>query len=78
MPEATEIWQVDVNGTVYGIQSATNHLHLGFDIKDKEIVVDTTFDVPLEDHDIKIPKVVNQKIASVIMVEVKANLKPKA
>jgi hypothetical protein len=30
----------DVNGTVYGIQSATNHLHLGFDIKDKEIVHD--------------------------------------
>lgn len=47
-------------------------------IKDKEMMVDTTFDVPLEDHNIKIPKVVNQKIASVIMVEVKATLKPKA
>jgi polyisoprenoid-binding protein YceI len=47
-------------------------------IKDSEIGVDTTFDVPLEDHDITIPKVVNQKIASVIMVEVKASLKPKA
>jgi hypothetical protein len=30
----------DVNGNVYGMQSATNHLHLGFDIKDKEIVHD--------------------------------------
>lgn len=47
-------------------------------IKDKEIFVDTNFEVPLEEHNIKIPKVVNQKIASVIMVEVKANLKPKA
>lgn len=46
-------------------------------IKDKEILIETNFEVPLEDHNIKIPKVVNQKIASVIMVEVKANLKPK-
>lgn len=30
----------DVNGIVYGIQSLTNHLHLGFDIKDKEIIHD--------------------------------------
>lgn len=30
----------DVNGNVYGMQSATNHLHLGFDMKDKEIIHD--------------------------------------
>ncbi len=47
-------------------------------IKDKEILVETSFEVPLDDHNIKIPKVVNQKIASIIMVEVKVNLKPKA
>ena len=28
----------DINGTVYGMQYATNHLHLGFDIKDKEVI----------------------------------------
>jgi S1-C subfamily serine protease len=28
----------DSNGQVYGMQSATNHLHLGFDIKGKEIL----------------------------------------
>lgn len=28
----------DVHGNIYGMQSATNHLYLGFDIKDKEIV----------------------------------------
>jgi hypothetical protein len=28
----------DKDGNVYGMQSATNHLHLGFDIKDKEII----------------------------------------
>jgi polyisoprenoid-binding protein YceI len=47
-------------------------------IKDNEISIDTTFEVPLDDHNIKIPKVVNQKIASIIMVDVKATLKPKA
>ncbi len=30
----------DTNGTIYGMQYATNHLHLGFDIKDREIVND--------------------------------------
>ncbi|MFP5039607.1 serine protease [Parasediminibacterium sp. JCM 36343] len=30
----------DVNGHVYGMQSATTHLHLGFDLKDKEIIND--------------------------------------
>lgn len=47
-------------------------------VKDKEILIETSFEVPLDDHNIKVPKVVNQKIASVIMVEVKATLKPKA
>lgn len=47
-------------------------------VKNKEILVESKFEVLLEDHNIKIPKVVNQKIASVIMVEMKANLKPKA
>ena len=30
----------DTTGVVYGMQYATNHLHLGFDIKDKEIIRD--------------------------------------
>lgn len=47
-------------------------------VKDKEILVETSFEVPLDDHNIKIPKVVNQKIASIIKVDVKVNLKPKA
>ena len=28
----------DTDGVIYGMQSATNHLHLGFDMKDKEII----------------------------------------
>lgn len=47
-------------------------------IKDKEVMVEANFEVPLDDHNIKVPKVVNQKIASVIMVELKATLKPKS
>jgi hypothetical protein len=30
----------DLEGKVYGMQFATNHLHLGFDMKDKEIIQD--------------------------------------
>ncbi len=30
----------DTEGSVYGMQYATNHLYLGFDIKDKEIIHD--------------------------------------
>jgi hypothetical protein len=30
----------DMEGKVYGMQYATNHLHLGFDIKEKEIIQD--------------------------------------
>jgi hypothetical protein len=30
----------DRDGIVYGMQYATNHLHLGFDIKDKEVITD--------------------------------------
>lgn len=44
-------------------------------VKDKEI--ETNFDMPLADHNIKIPKIVNQKIAPVINVQVKAILKQK-
>ena len=47
-------------------------------IKETGVEIETEFDVPLEDHNIKIPKVVNQKIASVITVHVRAALRPKA
>lgn len=47
-------------------------------VKEKTIEVETSFEVALEDHNINIPKVVNQKIASMIMVELKAAMKPKS
>ena len=30
----------DTEGRIYGMQFATNHLHLGFDMKDKELIID--------------------------------------
>ncbi|MDO8999383.1 MAG: YceI family protein [Bacteroidota bacterium] len=47
-------------------------------VTDTEIIIDANFEVPLEDHNISVPKVVNQKIASVIMVSVAATLKKKS
>jgi polyisoprenoid-binding protein YceI len=47
-------------------------------VKEKEVSIDTNFQVPLEEHNIRVPRVVNQKIASVIVVDVKATLKPKS
>ena len=29
----------DTNGVIYGLQSSTRHLHLGFDIEDREVLV---------------------------------------
>jgi polyisoprenoid-binding protein YceI len=47
-------------------------------VKDKEITIETKFEVPLDEHNIKVPKIVNQKIASVIMVDLKSVLTPKS
>jgi polyisoprenoid-binding protein YceI len=47
-------------------------------VKDGQVEAESEFEVPLGDHDIKVPKIVNQKIASVIMVQYKGVLKPKA
>jgi polyisoprenoid-binding protein YceI len=47
-------------------------------VKEKSAEIDTDFDVPLDEHNIKVPKIVNQKIAAVITVQVKATLKPQS
>jgi len=63
--------------TVHGTEKE-KIVKVKLNIKDNGIEIETEFEVPLEDHNIKIPKVVNQKIASVITVSVKAILRPKA
>ncbi len=46
-------------------------------VKSAGIDFDAEFDVPLEEHNIKVPKVVNQKIAQVIRVSARGTLLPK-
>jgi hypothetical protein len=43
-------------------------------IKNKSLVIESDFSVPLADHNISIPKIVNQKIASEIEVSLRATL----
>lgn len=46
-------------------------------VKDKKIKISSEFTILLSEHDIKVPKVVHEKIASEIKVEVNALLVPK-
>jgi hypothetical protein len=43
-------------------------------VKPTGLSLKTTFEVPLSDHEILIPRIVNQKIAEIITVELKADL----
>ena len=45
-------------------------------VKQGEMQVRSSFVIPLTDHNIKIPRIVNQKISSEIQVEILAALKP--
>ncbi len=63
--------------TIHGVDKE-RIIKVKITIKDKQIEIDSTFEIPLEDHNIKVPKIVNQKIASVISVQSIATLKPKS
>jgi hypothetical protein len=65
------------NFTIHGV-SKEKIVKVKVTVKEKDVDIESKFDVLLDDHNIKIPKIVNQKIASVIAVEVTATLKPKA
>ncbi len=47
-------------------------------IKNNIIYIESKFNILLADHSIKVPKVVHEKIASEIGIDVKAELKPKS
>lgn len=47
-------------------------------IKGDAVSIKADFDVTLADHEISIPRIVTQKIAEVVSVELNATLKPKA
>ena len=49
-------------------------IKVSIDIQEKSILIKSTFSIPLQDHDINIPKIVNQKIAEDLEVNVSAKL----
>lgn len=51
-------------------------IKVNLDVQSDLITVRSVFDVELENHNIKIPRIVNQKIAPVINVTIEAVLKP--
>ena len=46
-------------------------------VKDGKISISCEFDILLKDHKIKIPKIVTEKIAESVLVQVNINLAPK-
>lgn len=47
-------------------------------VKENELLISALFDVPLQDHDIRIPRLVYQKIAPVVTVTLNASMKREA
>jgi hypothetical protein len=66
---------VRVKGTlnIHGVERE-RIIRSEIDIKDKSVIIHAQFSVMLEEHDIRVPKVVNQKIAEKILVTVDAEL----
>lgn len=62
--------------TVHGIDQE-RIVKVNVTVKNHMIFIESTFSILLADHSIKVPKVVHEKIASEINIEVKAELKPK-
>ena len=63
--------ELDIHG-----QKQTRIIKGKITVRDKDLSVETNFIVPLADHNISIPKIVSQKIATEIKVSVVATLTP--
>lgn len=61
--------ELDVHG-----QKQTRIIKAKLTVRKNELLVDADFNVPLADHNISIPRIVSQKIATEIDVKFKANL----
>lgn len=62
--------------SVHGIE-VSKTIKCKMTIKGKEIKITSTFKVILEDHGIRIPSVVNQKIAEEITISINSSLSPR-
>ncbi|UTW62500.1 YceI family protein [bacterium SCSIO 12741] len=71
--------QVKVKGSlnIHGI-SKERTLDATLEITDNKLIINSQFEVPLADHNIKIPTIVNQKIAKMITCTVQAEMVPKS
>jgi len=67
--------KVRAKGTlnIHGVETE-RIIEAQLEVKGERLFIKSTFDVPLADHNIKIPKIVNQKIATEIHVVVEAEL----
>lgn len=72
------VYKVTVKGTLnlHGVEKEKEIKGI-LTVSDGKTEVRSKFEVPLEDHNIKIPKIVDQKIAEVITCDVKATMVPK-
>lgn len=61
--------------TIHGVEQE-RIIKVTLDVKDGQILIKSTFTVALEDHNINIPRIVNQKIAEEVEVTVTAKLEP--
>ncbi len=68
-------YKVRAKGTlnIHGVETE-RVIDAQIEVHGTSLHIKSTFSVPLADHDIKIPKIVNQKIATEIQVVVKAEL----
>lgn len=61
--------ELDIHG-----QKQTRIIKARLSVKKNELLIDTDFNVPLADHNISIPRIVSQKIATEIDVKFRATL----
>ena len=52
-------------------------IEVDLDIRNKSVIYQSTFEVPLVEHDIDLPRIVYQKIADIILVRVSGEMKLK-
>lgn len=74
-PNSKEVQHIRAKGilSIHGFEQE-RIIRADIRFEGSKIIVNSVFTVSLEDHKINIPKIVNQKIAEVINVEIKAEL----
>ena len=71
-------YEVNASGSldIHGVKK-DREIKGTIEVKNGELILTTNFDVLLKDHDIKIPKIVTEKIAESVLVKVNITFSPK-